>query len=59
MGGVAWHPQATLTQSPDLVNLVSGGGEGNVNLWSINRWAKLHVSRVYIDNLSLVNLPCR
>ena len=36
--GVAWHPQATLSQSPSLVNLVSGGGEGSVNLWSIERW---------------------
>ena len=37
VGGVAWHPQATLSQSPNLVNLVSGGGEGSVNLWSIER----------------------
>lgn len=36
VGGVAWHPQATLSHGPDLVNLVSGGGEGNVNMWSIN-----------------------
>lgn len=37
VGGVAWHPQATISQSQDAVNLVSGGGEGNVNLWSLNR----------------------
>ena len=37
VGGVAWHPQATLSQSPSLVNLVSGGGEGSVNLWSTER----------------------
>jgi len=36
VGGVAWHPQATLSHGPDLVNLVSGGTEGNVNMWSIN-----------------------
>ncbi|KAF9006147.1 U4/U6 snRNP-specific spliceosomal protein [Cyathus striatus] len=36
VGGVAWHPRATLSQSPDAVNLVSGGGEGTVNLWSLN-----------------------
>lgn len=36
VGGVAWHPQATLSQAEDLVNLVSGGGEGNVLLWSLN-----------------------
>ncbi len=37
VSGVAWHPQATLSQSPDVVNLASGAGEGNVNLWSMNR----------------------
>lgn len=37
IGGVAWHPQATLSQGEGLVNLVSGGGEGNVHLWSLNR----------------------
>ena len=36
VGGVAWHPQATLTQGEDLVNLVSGAGDMNVNLWSLN-----------------------
>lgn len=37
VGGVAWHPHATLSQSEDAVNLVSGGGEGTVCLWSMNR----------------------
>lgn len=37
VSGVAWHPQATLTQSPDVVNLASGAVEGNVNLWSMNK----------------------
>ncbi|KAI5999333.1 WD40-repeat-containing domain protein [Pisolithus orientalis] len=27
VGGVAWHPQATLTQGEGLVNLVSGAGD--------------------------------
>ena len=40
VGGVAWHPQSTISQSEDAVNLVSGGGEGNVNLWSMNRLLK-------------------
>lgn len=38
VGGVAWHPQATLTQGADLVNLVSGAADKNVHLWSLNRW---------------------
>lgn len=37
VGGVAWHPQATLTQEEGLVNLVSGAGDMCVNLWSLNR----------------------
>jgi WD40 repeat protein len=53
VGGVAWHPQATLSQSADLVNLVSGGGEGNVNLWSTNRWLNVLVTHHFINHLSL------
>ena len=37
VGGVAWHPQATLSQSEDAVNLVSGAGDLNLQLWSLNR----------------------
>ncbi|KIK61772.1 hypothetical protein GYMLUDRAFT_42815 [Collybiopsis luxurians FD-317 M1] len=36
VGGVAWHPQATLSQSPDAVNLVSGAADCNLYLWSLN-----------------------
>ncbi|KAF8634572.1 hypothetical protein AX17_004162 [Amanita inopinata Kibby_2008] len=35
VGGIAWHPQATLQQESSIVNLVSGGGEGDVYLWSL------------------------
>jgi U4/U6 small nuclear ribonucleoprotein PRP4 len=38
VGGVAWHPNATLTQGADLVNLASGAGDMNVHLWSLSRW---------------------
>ncbi|KAK7206087.1 WD40-repeat-containing domain protein [Myxozyma melibiosi] len=37
IGGVAWHPQATLQQSPSSLNLASGGGEGTVKLWSLDK----------------------
>lgn len=37
VGGVAWHPQATLSQGSALVNLASGAGDMNVHLWSLNR----------------------
>lgn len=35
IGGVAWHPQATQTQSSTSVNLASGGADGNVCLWPL------------------------
>ncbi|KAF2836503.1 WD40 repeat-like protein [Patellaria atrata CBS 101060] len=40
IGGITWFPEAIL---PDLsvtessVNLASGGGEGNINLWSLSQ----------------------
>ena len=37
VGGLAWHPRATLSQGEDLVNLVSGAGDFDVNLWSLSR----------------------
>ncbi|MCJ1314092.1 hypothetical protein MMC25_007772 [Agyrium rufum] len=40
VGGISWYPGATLpssTVSPESVNLASGGGEGNVHLWSLNQ----------------------
>ncbi|KAH9965025.1 U4/U6 snRNP-specific spliceosomal protein [Lactifluus volemus] len=36
VGGVAWHPQATLSQSIDSVNLISGAGDACINVWSLN-----------------------
>ena len=38
VGGISWYPGATLpgsSVSEDNVNLASGGGEGNVHLWSL------------------------
>ncbi|KAK9375301.1 WD40-repeat-containing domain protein [Lipomyces chichibuensis] len=35
IGGLAWHPEATLLQSPNVVNLASGGGDCTVRLWSL------------------------
>ncbi|KAL5362613.1 WD40-repeat-containing domain protein [Aspergillus floccosus] len=40
VGGLAWFPGATLPTSnvsESSVNLVSGGGEGNVCLWSLDK----------------------
>ncbi|EYE95974.1 putative pre-mRNA splicing factor [Aspergillus ruber CBS 135680] len=40
VGGLAWFPGATLPSSnvsESSVNLVSGGGEGNVALWSLDQ----------------------
>ena len=48
VGGVAWHPQATLSQSVDSVNLVSGAGDACVNVWSLNRCVRLITSLHFI-----------
>ncbi|KAI2461781.1 hypothetical protein LOY97_000907 [Ophidiomyces ophidiicola] len=40
VGGISWFPGATLPSSSvseDSVNLASGGGEGNVHLWSLHK----------------------
>ncbi|KAJ6015090.1 hypothetical protein N7540_009681 [Penicillium herquei] len=40
VGGLAWFPGATLQQSnvsSSTVNLISGGGEGDINLWSLDQ----------------------
>lgn len=54
VGGISWFPGATLpgySVSADSVNLASGGGEGQVQLWSLNNETPLstltgHTSRV-------------
>ena len=37
MGGVAWHPRATISLDENQVNLVSAAADENVCLWSLNR----------------------
>lgn len=40
VGGLSWFPGATLASSnvsPSAVNLMSGGGEGNANLWALDQ----------------------
>ncbi|PPQ98243.1 hypothetical protein CVT26_003414 [Gymnopilus dilepis] len=54
VGGVAWHPQATISQGADVVNLVSGGGEGNVNLWSLNSETPLSTLKGHQDRVCRV-----
>ncbi|KAI0841105.1 WD40 repeat-like protein [Hypoxylon sp. FL0890] len=54
VSGISWLPGATLPESnvsPETVNLASGGAEGQVNLWSLNKDTPLstlegHVQRV-------------
>jgi len=32
---ISWHPQATLTQDPSMVNLASSSFDGSVKLWNL------------------------
>ncbi|KIY63575.1 U4/U6 snRNP-specific spliceosomal protein [Cylindrobasidium torrendii FP15055 ss-10] len=45
VGGLAWHPQATIGQGDDLVNLASGAGDGQVNLWNLKSDAPVAVMK--------------
>ncbi|KAH7926028.1 WD40 repeat-like protein [Leucogyrophana mollusca] len=54
VGGVAWHPQATLSQGEELVNLASGAGDMCVNLWSLNSDAPLSVMKGHADRICRV-----
>ncbi|OSX64063.1 hypothetical protein POSPLADRAFT_1045193 [Postia placenta MAD-698-R-SB12] len=54
VGGVAWHPQATISQSPDSANLVSGAGDMNVHLWSLNSDTPLSVMKGHQDRICRV-----
>lgn len=35
VGGLAWHPRATISQSSTAVNLASGAADAKVHLWSL------------------------
>ncbi|KAH9004818.1 U4/U6 snRNP-specific spliceosomal protein [Lactarius hatsudake] len=54
VGGVAWHPQATLSQSADSVNLVSGAGDMCLNLWSLNSETPISVMKGHQDRICRV-----
>ncbi|KAJ3913970.1 U4/U6 snRNP-specific spliceosomal protein [Lentinula edodes] len=54
VGGVAWHPQATLNQSPDSVNLVSGAADCNLHLWSLNSESPLSVLKGHQERVCRV-----
>ena len=37
VGAIAFHPQATLTQSPSALNMASCAADGTVCLWDLER----------------------
>ncbi|GAA6002167.1 uncharacterized protein JCM10292_000788 [Rhodotorula paludigena] len=51
IGGVAWHPEATLSQSASAVNFATSGADNEVKLWNLEndtclRTLKGHDNRV-------------
>ncbi|KAJ7890542.1 U4/U6 snRNP-specific spliceosomal protein [Mycena olivaceomarginata] len=54
VGGVAWHPKATLTQEPGVVNLASGAGDCNVHLWSLEGESPLAIMKGHQDRVCRV-----
>jgi len=51
VGGIAWHPQATLTLSPSVANIASGGGDSDVHLWSMASDAPLATLKGHQDRV--------
>jgi len=43
IGGVDWHPRATVSLGPSLANIVSGAADGNVHIWSLDSEVPLSV----------------
>ncbi|KAI0372700.1 U4/U6 snRNP-specific spliceosomal protein [Pilatotrama ljubarskyi] len=54
VGGVAWHPQATISLSEDVVNFVSGAADMTVNLWSLNSETPLATMKGHADRVARV-----
>ncbi|KAJ7252792.1 U4/U6 snRNP-specific spliceosomal protein [Mycena haematopus] len=54
VGGVAWHPKATLDREPGVVNLASGAGDCNVHLWSLESESPLAVMKGHQDRVCRV-----
>ncbi|TDL23600.1 U4/U6 snRNP-specific spliceosomal protein [Rickenella mellea] len=54
VGGVAWHPNATISQPENLVNLASGAGDTNVHLWSLDKETPLAVLQGHQDRVCRV-----
>ncbi|KAJ7623192.1 U4/U6 snRNP-specific spliceosomal protein [Roridomyces roridus] len=55
VGGVAWHPKATLSQSESVVNLASGAGDSNVHLWALDSDTPLSVMKGHQDRVCRVD----
>ena len=45
IGGAAWHPSATVGMSESGLNFATGGGEGDVKLWSLSEYVHSHVDK--------------
>ncbi|KWU46190.1 U4/U6 snRNP-specific spliceosomal protein [Rhodotorula sp. JG-1b] len=41
IGGVAWHPQATLTQTASSVNFATSGADNDIKLWDLENDSSL------------------
>ncbi|KAL9938309.1 hypothetical protein V8E36_002932 [Tilletia maclaganii] len=42
IGGIAWHPRATLSQSASSVNLASGAEDTTICLWNLEKDTPIH-----------------
>lgn len=52
---ISWHPQATLTQDPSMINLASSSFDGSVKLWNLESEesiAEIEGRRALIDQVN-------
>lgn len=60
IGGVAWHPQATLSQSASAVNFATSGADNDIKLWNLEKCVPTPLGELAscqtIADLELANL---
>jgi U4/U6 small nuclear ribonucleoprotein PRP4 len=55
ISGAAWHPHATIGLSGSAVNFATGGGEGEVRLWSLEQEKPLATLAGHTNRVGRVN----
>ncbi|GAA5984327.1 hypothetical protein JCM11641_006182 [Rhodosporidiobolus odoratus] len=55
IGGVAWHPQATLSQSSSSVNFATSGADHEIRLWNLDNDTSLSTLKGHDSRVCRIN----